>query len=161
MEIVRYPAEILRQKTSPVTEFDGKLAAFAQEMIVTMVEGRGIGLAAPQVGSLQSLFVAQDEDGKGLVFINPEIIGTSLETVPYEEGCLSIPGMFEEVVRPEAVVIQAYNEKGRPFKRECTGLLARIVQHELDHLKGVLFIDYLSTMKRDRLLKQYEKNLKK
>ena len=161
MEIVRYPAEILRQKTVQVTEFSSQLAAFAQEMITTMVEGRGIGLAAPQVGSLHSLFVAQHEEGKALVFINPEIIGTSLETVPYEEGCLSIPGMYEEVVRPEAVIIQAYNEKGRPFKRECTGLLARIVQHELDHLKGVLFIDYLSPMKRERLLKQYEKNLKK
>lgn len=161
MEIVRYPAEILRQKTAPVTEFDASLAALAQEMIVTMVEGRGIGLAAPQVGKLISLFIAQEESGKPLVFINPEIIGTSLETVPYEEGCLSIPGMYEEVIRPEAVVVQAYNEKGRPFKRECDGLLARIIQHELDHLKGVLFIDYLSEMKRNRLLKQYEKNLKK
>ena len=161
MEIVRYPADILRQKTVPVTEFDASLAAFAQDMITTMVEGRGIGLAAPQVGRLVSVFIAQDDSGKPWVFINPEIIGTSLETVPYEEGCLSIPGMYEEVIRPEAVVIQAYNEKGRPFKRECDGLLARIVQHELDHLKGVLFIDYLSPMKRDRLLRQYEKNLKK
>ena len=161
MEIVRYPAEILRQKTVLITDFDATLAAFAQDMITTMMEGRGIGLAAPQVGRLVSLFIAQPEEGNPIVFINPEIIGTSLETVPYEEGCLSIPGMYEEVVRPEAVVIQAYNEKGRPFKRECEGLLARIVQHELDHLKGVLFIDYLSPMKRERLLKQYEKNLKK
>jgi peptide deformylase len=161
MEIVLYPADILRQKTVPVTDFDGQLADFVQAMITTMVGGRGIGLAAPQVNSLRSVFVAQEEDGKTAVFINPEIIGTSLETVPYEEGCLSIPGMYEEVVRPEAVVVQAYNVKGRPFKRECSGLLARIVQHELDHLKGVLFIDYLSTMKRERLLKQYEKNLKK
>jgi len=161
MEIVLYPADILRQKTAPVTEFDGPLADFVQAMISTMIGGRGIGLAAPQVGSLQSIFVAHEEDGKTAVFINPEIIGTSLETVPYEEGCLSIPGMYEEVVRPEAVVVQAYNVKGRPFKRECSGLLARIVQHELDHLKGVLFIDYLSTMKRERLLKQYEKNRKK
>jgi len=161
MDIVLYPNEVLRQKTVLVTEFDAALGLFAQEMIQTMIEGRGIGLAAPQVGKLISVFTAQDEDGKPLIFINPEIIGTSLETVPYEEGCLSIPGMYEEVVRPEAVVIQAYNEKGRPFKRECDGLLARIVQHELDHLKGVMFIDYLSEMKRDRLLKQYQKNLKK
>ena len=161
MEIVRYPADILRQKTVPVTEFDAKLGLLAQEMITTMVEGRGIGLAAPQVGHSLALFIAQEEDGKPLVFINPEIIGTSLETIPYEEGCLSIPGMYEEVVRPEAVVIQAYNQKGRAFKRECTGLLARIVQHELDHLKGILFIDHLSPMKRERLLKQYQKNLKK
>jgi len=161
MEIVRYPADILRQKTAPVTEFDASLGALAQEMIKTMVEGRGIGLAAPQVGRLISLFIAQETEGKPLIFVNPEIIGTSLEMVPYEEGCLSIPGMYEEVIRPEAVVVQAYNERGRPFKRECSGLLARIIQHELDHLKGVLFIDYLSTMKRERLLKQYEKNLKK
>jgi peptide deformylase len=161
MEIVRYPADILRQKTVSVTEFDAALAALANDMISTMVEGRGIGLAAPQVGSLLSLFIAQEEEGKPLVFVNPEIIGTSLETVPYEEGCLSIPGMYEEVIRPEAVLIQAYNLKGRPFKKECSGLLARIVQHEADHLKGVLFIDYLSDMKRDRLLKQYQKNLKK
>lgn len=161
MEIVLYPADILRQKTVPVTEFDPALADLAQNMIATMVEGRGIGLAAPQVGRLISLFIAQVEDGKPLVFVNPEIIGTSLETIPYEEGCLSIPGMYEEVVRPESVLVQAYNEKGRPFKRECSGLLARIVQHELDHLKGVLFIDHLSPMKRERLLKQYQKNRKK
>ncbi len=161
MEIVRYPADVLRQKTDTVTEFNAELASFAKDMIITMIEGRGIGLAAPQVGRLVSLFVAQDGENKPLVFINPEIIGTSLEVVPYEEGCLSIPGVYEEVIRPEAVVVQAYNEKGRPFKRECSGLLARIVQHELDHLKGILFIDYLSDMKRERLLKQYEKNLKK
>jgi peptide deformylase len=161
MEIVLYPADVLRQKTLPVTDFDPAIGLFAQEMIQTMIEGRGIGLAAPQVGKLISLFIAQEEEGKPLVFINPEIIGTSLETVPYEEGCLSIPGMYEEVIRPESVLIQAYNEKGRPFKRECSGLLARIVQHELDHLKGILFIDYLSDMKRERLLKQYQKNLKK
>jgi len=161
MEIVHYPADILRQKTVSVTEFDPSVGLLAQQMITAMLEGRGIGLAAPQVGSSLSLFIAQEEGGKPLIFVNPEIIGTSLETVSYEEGCLSIPGMYAEVVRPEAVVIQAYNEKGRPFKRECDGMLARIVQHELDHLKGVLFIDYLSPMKRERLLKQYEKNQKK
>lgn len=161
MEIVRYPSDILRQKTVAITEFDASLGQLAQDMIATMIEGHGIGLAGPQVGSTLALFVAQEEEGKHLVFINPEIIGTSVETLPYEEGCLSIPGVYEEVVRPEAVIIQAYNEKGRPFKRECTGLLARIVQHELDHLKGVLFIDHLTPMKRDRLIKQYEKNLKK
>lgn len=161
MNIVRYPAEILRQKTEMVTVFDSALARFTEDMMSTMVEGRGIGLAASQVGRLISLFVAQQEDGKPLVFINPEIVGTSIETVPYEEGCLSIPGVFEDVQRPEAIIVQAYNVKGRPFKKECSGLLARIVQHEYDHLQGVLFIDYLSPMKRERLLKQYEKNLKK
>jgi len=86
---------------------------------------------------------------------------SSIETGVFEEGCLSLPGIYEDVVRPLAVTIQAYNPKGRPFRRDCTGYLARIFQHELDHLRGVLFIDYLSPMKRDRVLKQYEKNLKK
>src|SRR5262245_18608918 len=125
MEIVRYPSDILRQKTVPATEFNEALAQLAQDMITTMVEGHGIGLAGPQVGSSLSLFVAQEAEGKHLMFINPEIIGTSVETLPYEEGCLSIPGVYEEVVRPEAVIVQAYNVRGRPFKRECTGLLAR------------------------------------
>lgn len=161
MEIVKYPADILRQPTSLVTEFDPSVALLAQSMITTMIEGRGIGLAAPQVGLPLSMFIAQEEEGKPLVFINPEIIGTSIETIPWEEGCLSIPGVYEEVIRPEAIQIQAFNEKGRAFRRECSGLLARIIQHEYDHLKGVLFIDHLSPMKRDRLLKQYQKNQKK
>ncbi len=86
MEIVKYPADILRQKTVPVTEFDKSLLQFTEDMIATMIAGRGIGLAAPQVGSLLSVFVLQVEEGKPLVFINPEITGTSVETVPYEEG---------------------------------------------------------------------------
>ncbi|MEI8094712.1 MAG: peptide deformylase [Spirochaetales bacterium] len=161
MEIVKYPADILRQKTTPVVNFDKELKEFTDAMITTMVEGRGIGLAAPQVGSLQSIFVLQVEEGKPLVFINPEIVGTSVETMAYEEGCLSIPGMYEEVVRPVAIQIQAFNAKGRRIKMECDDLLARVFQHEFDHLKGVLFIDYLNEMKRSRLLAQYEKNLKK
>ena len=157
MEIIRYPADILRQKTETVSQIDQGTADLAAAMLTTMVEGHGIGLAGPQVGQLLSLFVAQDENGKPYVFINPEITGTSLETVGYEEGCLSLPGIYEEVIRPEAVQIQAWNEKGRFFKMECSGLLARVVQHELDHLKGTLFIDYLTPPKRERLLKLYEK----
>ncbi len=161
MEIVKYPADILRQKTSPVTEFTKDLQQFTEEMITTMIAGRGIGLAAPQVGSLLSVFVLQVEEGKPLVFINPEITGTSVETVPYEEGCLSIPGMYEEVIRPEAIQIQAWNAKGRRIKMECDDLLARVFQHEFDHLKGVLFIDHLNAMKRERVLAEYQKNQKK
>lgn len=157
MEIVRYPSDILRQKSLPVENIDGEMAQFAQDMLNTMVEGRGLGLAAPQVGKHLNLFTAQDEEGKFYVFINPEITATSVETVPYEEGCLSIPGVYEEVMRPQALQIQAWNEKGKLFKLECQGLLARVIQHELDHLKGILFVDHLSDMKRDRLLKLYEK----
>jgi peptide deformylase len=161
MEIVKYPAEVLRQKTVAVVDFDKNLKEFTDSMITTMLEGRGIGLAAPQVGVLLSVFVLQVEEGKPLVFVNPEIVGTSMETISYEEGCLSIPGLYEEVVRPEAVQIQGFNAKGRRIKMECADLLARVFQHELDHLRGVLFIDYLNDMKRDRLLAQYQKNLKK
>jgi len=161
MEIVKYPADILRQKTVPVTEFDKSLLQFTEDMIATMIAGRGIGLAAPQVGSLLSVFVLQVEEGKPLVFINPEITGTSVETVPYEEGCLSIPGMYEEVIRPEAIQIQAWNPKGRRIKMQCDDLLARVFQHEFDHLKGVLFIDHLNAMKRERVLSEYQKNQKK
>lgn len=157
MDIVKFPADVLRKNTEAVKDINGELALFVQNMIQTMYEGRGIGLAAPQVGSLDSLFVVGLPDEKPLVFINPEIIGTSLETEPYEEGCLSLPGVWAKVVRPRSISVQAYNEKGRPFKLEADGLLARVIQHEFDHLKGTLFIDHLTDFKRDRLMKEYEK----
>lgn len=157
MDIVKYPAEVLRKTVSPVKDIDGNLVQFAQNMIQTMYEGRGIGLAAPQVDSELALFVVGLPDEKPLVFINPEITGTSMETNPYEEGCLSLPGLYAKVTRPSSIQIQAWNEKGRPFRMEADGLLARVIQHELDHLKGVLFIDYLSDFKKERLLKEYEK----
>lgn len=157
MDIVRYPSDILRQKSLPVQNIDGEMAQLAQDMLKTMVDGRGLGLAGPQVGKLLNIFTAQDEEGQFFVFINPEITGTSVETVPYEEGCLSIPGVYEEVIRPQGLQIQAWNEKGKFFKLECEGLLARVIQHELDHLRGVLFVDHLSEMKKDRVLKLYEK----
>lgn len=160
MEIFKYPAEILRQKVEKIQELTEEITTLAERMIETMYEGRGIGLAGPQVGKLLSLFIAQTQDGKPEVFINPEITATSLETELYEEGCLSLPGLYADVMRPSAVTVQAWNEKGRLFKRDCTGLLARIVQHEMDHLKGVLFIDYLSEFKRERLLKSYGKKQK-
>ncbi|OHD13051.1 MAG: peptide deformylase [Spirochaetes bacterium GWB1_48_6] len=157
MNIVKYPADILRKTTITVKDIDGALALFTQQMIEAMYRGRGIGLAAPQVDSQHSLFVVGLPDEKPLVFINPEITGTSLETNPYEEGCLSLPGLYAKVTRPTSISIQAYNEKGRPFKLEADGLLARVIQHELDHLKGVMFTDHLSDFKRERLLKEYEK----
>lgn len=160
MEIVKYPADILRQKTEKVTEINGEIFELSQAMIKTMIEGRGIGLAGPQVGKNLSLFTVQLEDDKPLVFINPEITATSLETEPYEEGCLSLPGVYADVIRPSALSIQAWNEKGKLVRMECDGILARVIQHEMDHLKGVLFIDYLTDFKRERLLKLYEKKLK-
>jgi peptide deformylase len=94
------------------------------------------------------------------VFINPTIIGTSPEISQYEEGCLSIPGLYADVTRPEKVTVQAWNERGRPFTLDAEGLLARVIQHEYDHLEGVLFIDRLSEPKRNRLLTLYDKKMR-
>jgi peptide deformylase len=107
------------------------------------------------VGSLLRLFVTHVPDDKPRVFINPDIIETSLEEWKYEEGCLSIPGLNADVVRPAGVTVQAWNEKGRPFRVDADGLVGRVIQHEQDHLNGVLFIDKLSGRKRSRLLKGY------
>jgi peptide deformylase len=129
-------------------------------MIETMHRGRGIGLAGPQVGLLQRIFVVQVDGESPRVFINPTIIGTSPEISQYEEGCLSIPGLYAELTRPEKVTVQAWNERGRPFTLDAEGLLARVIQHEYDHLEGVLFIDRLSEPKRKRLLTIYDKKMR-
>lgn len=152
MRVTLYPADILRRQTVPVTRFDDVLALLIETMRVTLWEARGVGLAAPQVGSSLSLFLAKPDDGDALVFINPEIVGTSIETESCREGCLSLPGVYEEVTRPIAVTVQASNAKGRSFRMDCEGLLARIVQHEIDHLNGVLFIDHLSPVRRNWVL---------
>jgi len=149
---------VLRNKSKLVTDINQDLVDFTNQMIKS-IEGIGIGLAAPQVGRNECFFVCHLDQMDPLVFINPEIIGTSEELSSYEEGCLSIPGMYGDVKRPAAIQVQAWNQKGRPFKLEADGLLATCIQHELDHLKGVLFIDYLSERKREKLLKKYQKSL--
>jgi len=160
MDIYTYPDEILRQDTQLITDFGKPVEELVEKMLTTMHHANGIGLAGPQVGVMEKIFVCQVPDQKPHIFINPEIIGTSLETEPYEEGCLSIPGLYADVVRPAALQIQAYNIKGRPFKLEAEGILARVIQHELDHLKGVLFIDYLQEKERTKLVKAYEKRMR-
>ncbi|WP_028973354.1 peptide deformylase [Spirochaeta cellobiosiphila] len=160
MDIYTYPHDILRQDTKIITEFGKPMEELAENMLHTMHLSNGVGLAGPQVGLTDKIFVCQAPDEKPWVFINPEIIGTSMEIVPFEEGCLSIPGLYADVDRPAAIQIQAYNVKGRPFKLEAEGYLARIIQHEFDHLKGVLFIDYLKEKKRDKLLKAYDKRMR-
>ncbi len=150
---------VLRNKSSKVENIDQALADYAERMIQA-IRGIGIGLAAPQVGRNERFFVCQIDRMDPLVFINPEIIATSEEISSYDEGCLSIPGMYGEVKRPAAIEVQAWNLKGRPFRMEADGLLATCIQHELDHLNGVLFIDYLSEKKRNKLLKKYEKSLR-
>ncbi len=160
LDIVTYGNEILIKKAQAVTEFGPELAELVASMHEAMRRGKGIGLAAPQVDRGLRVFVTQVEGDKARSFINPEIVLTSQEEVEYEEGCLSLPGLYLSLRRPESVKIQAYNEKGRPFTVEAGGILARVMLHEYDHLDGVLFIDRLAPPKREKALAQYRRLLR-
>jgi peptide deformylase len=157
MDIVTLGSDVLRQKAEAVKKFDPELAKIAEEMIEAVHRGKGIGLAGPQIGLMKRIFVVHVEGDIPRVFVNPSIIETSPETVKYEEGCLSIPGVWAEVIRPKTVKVQAWNERGRPFTLETGGILARVILHEYDHLEGVLFIDRLPEQKRNRVLAKLEK----
>jgi len=156
LDIITYGNEILARKAEPVKDIDDGVRRLAQGMLEAMA-GKGIGLAGPQVASPLRVFVTDVEGDKPRIFINPEIVLTSQELVTIEEGCLSLPRLYIDVIRPEFVRVQAWNEKGRPFTVETDGLLARVIQHENDHLDGVLFIDRLKGSKRDRALAQYRR----
>ena len=143
MRTTKLGEEILRQVAEPfeMEEINDELRAFIEEMFDTMIEAEGVGLAGPQAGISKRIFVVISDDDVRRVFINPQIISTSAELCDYEEGCLSIPGIYENIQRPAKVTVQAFNEKGKPFTLEAEGLLARIIQHENDHLDGHVFID--------------------
>lgn len=160
LDIIQLGEEVLREKCKEVTKFDDSLRILTEAMIEAMDEADGVGLAGPQVGVPERLFVAHVPQMEPMVFINPSIIETSLETCPYEEGCLSIPGFFHEVVRPERVTVQAQDVKGKAFTIQATGLLARIIQHENDHLDGMLFIDHLSEREREKIVRAFERRSK-
>ena len=165
LKILTYPDPKLRGKSSPVGKIDGKVEKLLDDMAETMYHAPGIGLAAPQVGLNLRVCVVdispRDEKSEGLIeLINPVIIlaeGVQVE----EEGCLSIPGFVSEVKRKAKVKVSALNRGGKPFEIEGTGLLARALQHEIDHLEGILFIDRLSRLKRELLKKKIEKVLGK
>ncbi|MCZ2146138.1 MAG: peptide deformylase [Anaerolineales bacterium] len=147
-EIVKYPAPSLRLKAKPVQVFDKTLQTLIDDMFETMRDAPGVGLAAPQIGeSLRVVVVEYTDDEredarpKKYVLVNPEIVRESEETVTDLEGCLSVPGLAGEVERFEAVTVQAKNRFGKPIKLKASGWLARIFQHEIDHLNGVLYID--------------------
>ncbi len=150
--------KVLRECSKTVENIDQELVDFSSKM-TEAIQGVGIGLAAPQVGRNERFFVCHIGE-EPLVFINPEITATSEAMSPYEEGCLSIPGVYYEVLRPSEIEIQAWSLKGRPFKMELGGLLATCFQHELDHLNGVLFIDRLSEGRREKALKEYDKRIR-
>jgi len=151
---------ILRQKAVPIKNINDEIRQITENMLKIMHDGKGVGLAGPQVGLLKRIFVTHVEGDEPRVFINPSIIWTSQEQVNYEEGCLSLPGVWAEVKRPGKIKIQAWNEKGRAFTLELSGIMARVVQHEYDHLEGVLFIDRINEAKREKLLAKLNKHSK-
>jgi peptide deformylase len=164
-DILIIPDKRLRAKSEPVTAIDKTLRALIEDMFETMYAAPGIGLAAVQIGVAQRVvtmdLAKKDDPPAPLVFINPEVIWKSDEKSMYEEGCLSIPEYYEEVERPLSVKVKYLGLDGKPQEIEATGLLATCLQHEIDHTNGVLFIDYISKLKRDMVMKRFKKAAKK
>lgn len=159
--ILTIPDAQLREVCAPVETVDADIKALADDMFETMYAAPGIGLAASQIGVLKRLFVLdvakEDAPKDPRVFINPKIVWSSEDTSVYQEGCLSIPDYYEDIERPAKVRVQFLNRDGAEQEMEAEGLLATCIQHELDHLDGRLFIDYLSKLKRDRVMKKFNK----
>ena len=160
MQIITLGSEKLRQKAEKVKTFNEEIIEITKKMFEVLKRDKGVGLAAPQIGLMKRIFVAHIEGDIERVFINPSILETSLETVKVEEGCLSVPGIYANIIRSKVIKVQAWNEKGRPFTIEANGLLARVILHEYDHLEGVLFLDHLPESKRNKLIEKYEKSRK-
>ena len=153
LTILRYPDPRLHKVAKPVTVFDGRLKRLTEDMAETMYEAPGIGLAASQVDVHEQIVVIDTSDTRRdlRVFINPEIVWASEDRQVYEEGCLSVPGIYDGVERPSRVKVKAFDVEGKPFELEADGLLAVCIQHEMDHLKGKVFVEYLSPLKRNRI----------
>ncbi len=158
MPILEFPDSRLRTRAVPVTQFDRQLSKLIDDMLETMYAAPGIGLAATQVNVHRCLLVIDVSDTRDQphVFINPQILQRDGVEVT-EEGCLSVPQVFEEVQRAARVRVRAQDRKGTTFERDLDGLLAVCLQHEMDHLDGKLFVDYLSSLKRDRIRRKLEK----
>ncbi|MDC7124793.1 MAG: peptide deformylase [Spirochaetales bacterium] len=147
--------DILRKQAITIANIDEHIVRLSEAMLDSLEIQKGIGLAGPQVNEQIRLFVTNPPGDKRRVFINPEIIMTSNEVVPYEEGCLSVPGVWADILRPSEITIQAWDENGKPFTLDADGILARVIQHEYDHLRGRLFIDKVNEKKRERMMKSY------
>lgn len=159
--LIILPDPLLRQVSAPVERVDAELEQFIDDMLETMYEAPGIGLAAIQVGVPRRLLVIdlakEGEEPAPQVFINPEILKSSDERSVYEEGCLSIPDYYAEVERPAAITVKSLGRDGKEQLTEADGLLATCLQHEIDHLNGVLFIDHISRLKREMVIKRFTK----
>jgi peptide deformylase len=164
-EIIKLPDKRLRLKSEPVGRIDSGIRKLVDDLFETMYDAPGIGLAAIQIGIAKRIVTMdlskKDEEQEPQVFINPEIAWASDETSKYEEGCLSIPEFYEEVERPGKVKVKYLDIDGKQHEIEATGLLATCLQHEIDHTNGVLFIDHISKLKRDRIIKKFSKAAKK
>ncbi|MEO2268825.1 peptide deformylase [Pseudoalteromonas pernae] len=158
LEVLRFPDERLRTIAKPVEQVDDSVKEITKNMLETMYDENGIGLAATQVDIHQRIVVidVSEDRNEPIILINPEITHKDGSTVS-EEGCLSVPHSYAKVDRAETVTVKALNENGEEFSLDADGLLAICIQHELDHLKGTLFIDYLSPLKRQRIRKKLEK----
>lgn len=161
LEIVTYPAPILRRQAEPVDRFDDELSEIIEEMIDIMYADDGVGLAAPQVNISKQLLVLDDRQGNGpMAVINPEIVWKSDEKEKMEEGCLSLPDIHVDVTRPISIHVRCQNAKGEELTIQAEGYFARILQHEMDHLNGVLLIDHASPIQR-QLVKSKLRKLEK
>ena len=160
-EILVVPDPVLKLVSQPVEKVDDDLRALMDDMLETMYDAPGIGLAAIQIGVPKRVIVmdiAGPDDPKApRYYVNPEIVWSSEETAPYEEGCLSIPDIYDEVERPARVKLKYLNYQGEEVIEDADGLFAVCIQHEMDHLQGVLFIDHLSRLKRDRAVAKVKK----
>ena len=163
-EIIMLPDKRLRQISEPVKQIDAGIRKLVDDMVETMIAAPGIGLAAIQIGVAKRVVTMdlskKDDQPHPRVFINPEITWTSDDKAIHEEGCLSIPEYYEEVERPAEVKVKFLDLDGKPHEITARGLFATCVQHEVDHTNGVLFIDYLSKLKRDRVIKKFVKAAK-
>jgi peptide deformylase len=159
LPILHFPDPRLRTRAKPVPDVDDNIRRLADDMLETMYDAPGIGLAATQVNQHLRMLVLDISEDKSdpRVFINPVITPLTPDCVPYEEGCLSVPGSYDEVRRPARIRVEALDRDGKPFTLEADGLLAVCLQHEVDHLDGKLFVDYLSPLKRQRIKTKLEK----
>ena len=163
-QILTEPNSILRQKSSIVEKVDGEIQKLMDDMLETMYAAPGIGLAAIQVGVPKRIIVLDisrnEEPKKPMFFINPEIVEKAKNNSTYEEGCLSVPGQFAEIERPESCHLKFLDYNGQPQEIKAEGMLATCIQHEIDHLEGILFIDYLSKLKKTMIIKKLSKEKK-
>lgn len=159
LTILEFPDPRLRTKAKPVKLVDARIKQLVEDMLETMYDAKGIGLAATQVDVHERVVVMDisEERNQPMVFINPEVQVLDDITAPYDEGCLSVPGYYETVNRPANIRLKALDKDGSPFEMKPDGLMAVCIQHEIDHLEGKLFVDYLSPLKRNRIRQKLEK----